>query len=119
MPPGGWHEEDARREEASESRVRELMEETRMWRIANSAQWVAWGIIQAKIPGLKLSADSTPGVAAASALEEEEVEADEFDYLGYAQERAMLFWGDCVLMGLITPEELPKDMVEKLKFVKH
>ena len=30
------------------------MDETRMWRLANTAQWVAWGIVQAKVPGMPL-----------------------------------------------------------------
>jgi choline kinase len=52
VPPGGWKEEEKRREEVAEGRVRELLEETRLWRPANSAQWVAWGIVQAKLPEL-------------------------------------------------------------------
>ncbi len=118
-PPGGWNEEEARREEASESRVRELMEQTRLWRVANSAQWVAWGIIQAKIPGLTLLTDPHDETGDGVMPEEEEVEADEFDYLAYSQDRAMFFWSDCVSLGLASVEELPKELVERLKFVKY
>jgi choline kinase len=32
--------------------VEKLLWETRVWRGLNSAQWVLWGIVQAKIPGL-------------------------------------------------------------------
>ncbi len=31
----------------------------------------------------------------------------------------MLFWGDCVLMGLVGLDELPKEVVERLKWVKY
>ncbi|KAK0613078.1 kinase-like domain-containing protein [Bombardia bombarda] len=123
IPPGAWKEEEARREEESEKRIQELMEETRIWRIANSAQWVAWGIVQAKIPGLKLLPN--PEALGGGDLEEGEEgddaadEDDAFDYLSYAQERAFFFWGDCVLMGLVKPEELPAELVARLKTVRH
>lgn len=124
-PPGGWKEEEAKGEAEVEKRVNELMEETRMWRIANSAQWVSWGIIQAKIPGFHISdapadgttADVTGKEMENGHVEEEEVDADAFDYLGYAQERALFFWGDCISMGLIGVEELPEDVRSRLKTV--
>jgi choline kinase len=47
-----YAEEEALRERQAEGVVEELVEETRLWRVANSAQWVAWGIVQAKDPGL-------------------------------------------------------------------
>lgn len=37
---------------ATHEEVQRLMRETQMWRIANSAQWVVWGILQATMPGL-------------------------------------------------------------------
>ncbi|KAK3939415.1 choline kinase [Diplogelasinospora grovesii] len=117
VPPGGWKEEEARREEDIEKRIKELLEETRLWRIANSAQWVAWGIIQAKIPGLKLLTDPKGAPSEDGGPEEEDVEADAFDYLGYAQERAFFFWGDCVVMGLVKAEELPPELRYKIKLV--
>ncbi|KAL8387525.1 hypothetical protein RB595_009844 [Gaeumannomyces hyphopodioides] len=52
VPPGGWKEEEKLREEAAEAQVHALLEQTRLWRPANSAQWVAWGIVQAKLPDL-------------------------------------------------------------------
>ncbi|KAJ5226300.1 hypothetical protein N7468_007525 [Penicillium chermesinum] len=42
-------------------------------------------------------------------------EEDGFDYLAYAQDRAMFFWSDILALGLIDPEELPKPMVEHLR----
>ncbi|KAK1758630.1 kinase-like domain-containing protein [Echria macrotheca] len=125
-PPGGWKEEELKREEETEGRVKELMEETKLWRIANSAQWVSWGIIQAKIPGFELSEalddkTETGSVATAttsdSVVEEDQGDADAFDYLGYAQDRALFFWGDCVQMGLVKEDELPEAIRSKIKYV--
>ncbi|KAL2180995.1 kinase-like domain-containing protein [Thermothelomyces heterothallicus CBS 202.75] len=126
-PAGGWKEEERKREEEAEAKVKALLEETRLWRTANSAQWVAWGIVQAKIPGLDAAGGAKkPGkeeeAAAAGANGETESEddaEDEFDYLAYAQERAFFFLGDCVLKGLVKPEELGDEVRGKLKFVEY
>jgi choline kinase len=169
-----YKEEEERRARETEEKVKKLLWETRLWRVANSAQWVAWGIVQASVPGLEeeesegvkekseepeqrlqspphtntadhafgrpetlvaqamLSGDKD---ALSEAIEEEkleqaaEAEAEaakaeseaaeaagsegehddaevEFDYLAYAQERAMFFWGDCIGLGLTSWEEL-------------
>ncbi|KAK3694797.1 kinase-like domain-containing protein [Podospora appendiculata] len=121
IPPGSWKDEEVHREEEIEKRVLELMEETRIWRTANSAQWVMWGIVQAKIPDLRLPTDKPEGSAEEESVpEEEEADTDDvFDYLGYAQERALFFLGDCVLMGLAKAEELPAEVRSKLKLVSH
>lgn len=107
-PPGGWNAVERAQEEASEQRVRELMDETRLWRPANSAFWIAWGIVQAQVPGVD---DKAP--------KEEDIQEDEFDYLRYAQERVMLFWGDCVQLGLVTLEDLPENVRAQIKFVEY
>jgi choline kinase len=144
-----YQEEEERRVKEVERQVEVLMAETRLWRIANSAQWVAWGIVQYNIPELDAvddasavtdspSPDASSGVpvpeksarcnspkhvggaelAGAALLEEEAVEEDdEFDYLGYAQERAMFFWGDCVGLGLVKLEELPERVQKEIKVV--
>lgn len=139
-------EDEKRREAETERQVDELLKETHIWRIANSAQWVAWGIVQAKVPGLDEEAgtvEEAPGngevnqstkedkrpeglkaeallsgdsVKEAEQLDEEE---DEFDYLGYAQERAMFFWGDVVGLGLVKREELPQSLALNLKVVDY
>ncbi|KIW89935.1 uncharacterized protein Z519_09365 [Cladophialophora bantiana CBS 173.52] len=44
---------------------------------------------------------------------------DEFDYLAYAQERAMFFWGDCLQMGLVKEDELPEDLKRRAKLVPY
>ncbi|KAI9744357.1 MAG: hypothetical protein M1835_002775, partial [Candelina submexicana] len=130
-PPGQFAEDEKRREAETEQEVERLMHEARLWRVANSAQWVAWGIVQAKVPGMpggddneqkmaevqeeEVDLDKTPSQSPNRGSDppskeneglvrdardkrpeerEEDDEEDEFDYLSYAQERAMLFWGD-------------------------
>ena len=162
-------EEERLRVEATEAEVMRLMSETRLWRIANSAQWVAWGIVQAKVTGMDealhtnvnrngtsnsdanldpesqrvtgvvgsdpLNPDSAPpeqdtddkkfeGPDAQGLVKgeeqpiEEEIEED-FDYLGYAQERAMFFWGDVLQLGIVKKEELPQELLSKVKIVEY
>jgi choline kinase len=170
-PPGerySYGEQEAQRERQIEEEARRLMAETKLWRLANSAMWVAWGIVQAHVPGLPDfdSEDKKPNNAhnkhaaelesatlelraEAEAEEEEqkngavssdnagkkdsdfgnETEQDaelfkpqdeeEFDYLAYAQDRAMFLWGDALRMGLIKAEELPKEVQERVKMVEY
>lgn len=154
-PPAQIAEEEKQRDEALESEIKRLAAETRMWRIANSAQWVAWGIVQAKVPGmdeaLEAAKNSTPASedtisqspqqqphlgsdplspemkeVAQDAYDkrpEEETqdneEEEEFDYLGYAQERAMFFWGDVLRLGIMQREDLPAELLQKVKIVKY
>ena len=162
-PPAQVAEEEKGREEATENEVRRLMHETRIWRPANSAQWVAWGVVQAKVKGMDEAlkakkaakgeaegsggneATGTPqagsdpltpeskGLAEDAKMkrpEEAEGESAEaadadggeeaaFDYLGYAQERAMFFWGDMLQMGLVGKEELPEEVRAKVKIVDY
>jgi choline kinase len=93
--------------------VKELLDEARLWRPANSAQWVAWGVVQAKVP--ELAGNKGNDADSDDAKEEE----DEFDYLSYAQDRSYFFWGDCVQMGLVKLEELPESLQSRLKIVKY
>jgi choline kinase len=141
------------------------MAETKLWRIANSAMWVAWGIVQAHVPGLPDSdaaetANGTTESESAAALdaatadirieadaEEKQTEAvstqeepkpddakikldqdtdlfksqddEEFDYLAYAQDRAMFVWGDLVGMGLVKKEDLPEELTKRMKIVEY
>ncbi|KAI1417415.1 kinase-like protein [Hypoxylon sp. FL1857] len=120
-PPGGWKEEERRRDDLAEALVEALVEETRIWRVANSAFWIAWGVLQAKIPGFDDGeggeVEGAVQPTSIAAPEEEEGEAAEFDYLAYAQDRAMFFLGDCVRMGLVREEELPEDVRGRVKYV--
>jgi choline kinase len=166
-PPGEkYSEQEAQRERQIEEEARRLMAETKLWRLANSAMWVAWGIVQAHVPGLpdydaeqKLGTtneaaaelESAPaGMRAEAAAEEEDeknsgivsqekrdagvdtnaqVEQDtdifksqdeeEFDYLAYAQDRAMFLWGDAIRMGMIKAEELPESVRQRVKMVEY
>ena len=189
-PPGGYQEEERQREEALQREIERLKRETRLWRVANSAQWVAWGIVQAKVPGmddaLEAKQNVAPGPADSGAVvgsekgdlggqieggggagrgdggshiigsdplspemkslaeaarnkrpeerdvptspttiagthEEEapESEEEEFDYLGYAQQRALFFWGDVLQLGLVRKEELPRELLERVKVVEY
>ena len=151
--------EEKAREEAMEKEIQALLHETNVWRIANSAQWVAWGIVQAKVPELddmpkrsktaeildkikqQIHPRSDPLDAEVKALQEDakadrpegrlqeeahqegsDEDADreeEFDYLTYAQDRAMFFWGDCMQLGLVKEEELPESLRDRLKMVKY
>ena len=244
-----YDKEETERERAQEEEIQRLLQQTRVWRLANTAMWVAWGIVQAKVPELdaleeqekeaaaakkerkhersrsvadkisigggkmvgkmkkmvgkegkhvhpmsdplteeekKLQAasqwdrpegraqeeahhegdedsviehsdhetsshapskigpsddlehaitiggneHSPPGPAAnlegqdsqtrsSSASEPQEEEGEEFDYLAYAQERAMFFWGDCIQMGLVKEEELPEELRKSAKTVPY
>ena len=166
-PPAQIAEEEKQRDEDLEKAIKSLHSETRMWRIANSAQWVAWGIVQAKVPGmdeaLEVQKNTTAKAEDASVVQKkttpspsqhldsdplspemavlaqdakdkrpEEICApaeephedggdddEEFDYLGYAQERAMFFWGDILQLGIVKREDLPAELLEKVKMVKY
>ena len=67
-PPGSPSIQSQAKEEALKSaedqEVASLIRETRIWRLANTAQWVAWGLVQAKIPGMpdfSPDAETEPG----------------------------------------------------------
>lgn len=93
----------------------------------NSAQWVAWGIVQAKVPGMEegiaemLAARNGPSdgndddTKTPPAVDIEEEDDGDFDYLAYAQDRVMFFWGDLLSLNLIKPEELPAPLLEHIK----
>ncbi|MCJ1352917.1 MAG: hypothetical protein MMC33_002901 [Icmadophila ericetorum] len=170
-------EEEKKREAETDLEVKRLLHETRLWRVANSAQWVAWGIVQAKVTGMddtpkpsprnpeptsnpvspmltnddktpRASKPSSPPKAPSkavphsdplspeiaalaeaaahdrrpeSASEEDKPgeEEEEFDYLAYAQDRAMFFWGDVLALGLVRREDLPEGLLERVKIVDY
>ena len=146
------HEEEATRKTHEDQEVTRLIRETQIWRLANTAMWVAWGMIQAKVPGMPDFDDeetSKPRSSSdedadredlgergeiyrdltaqqeqeadgdlADGSEQEEVE-EEFDYLGYAQHRAMFFWADAIQMGFVKEVDLPEEMKAKVKTVPY
>lgn len=117
--------------------------ETRLWRVACSAHWVAWGVVQAHVPGmpsenapedeqLTPNQGSDPLDVEGSAFVEDladkrpdteeegkAAEDEEFDYLSYAKDRAMLFWGDVVQLGLVEPGELPEEVMRAVKTIQY
>ncbi|KAF2769411.1 kinase-like protein, partial [Teratosphaeria nubilosa] len=136
--------EEATEKASEDLEVKRLIYETRLWRLANSAMWVAWGTVQAKVPGMPdfpstedketeaekvgdaaredLGEDSEDIKALArvqSAKTEPDEQEEEFDYLGYAQHRAMFFWGDALQLGIVKKEELPDGLLEKIKSVPY
>ncbi|KAJ5774942.1 Choline kinase N-terminal [Penicillium paradoxum] len=127
-PSSRLSQTDQLKEEEHDAEVRFLMQQTRLWRVMNSAQWVAWGIVQAKVPGMEegiaemLAArngqnaeeddDNTKTPTNGDADEEDE---GDFDYLAYAQDRVMFFWGDLLSLNLVKAEELPAPLVEHVR----
>lgn len=171
-PPGvKYSEQEAQRERQIEEEARRLMAETKLWRLANSAMWVAWGIVQAHVPGLpdfdaeqkqqdlqnsnkeaaqldsataEIRAEAEAGAKAeeekkASGVSSEKADdtnetttkvdedadifkaqdEEEFDYLAYAQDRAMFLWGDAIRMGMIKAEDLPEEVRQRIKMVEY
>lgn len=115
-------------EDDHDKEVRFLMQQTRLWRVMGSAQWVAWGIVQAKVPGMEegiaeaLAAkgliDAAPngdGDEKKPPVDEEADEEGDFDYLAYSQDRAMFFWSDLLALNLVKAEELPAPLVEHIR----
>jgi choline kinase len=123
---------EASGEDEVETQARHLMHQTRLWRVINSAQWIAWGIVQAKVPGMD---EGTAEMAAASGsglshdekhtarngehkrppVDSDVEEEEAFDYLAYAQDRAMFFWSDLLALDLVNPDDLPAPMVEHIR----
>ncbi|KZM20293.1 uncharacterized protein EKO05_0006995 [Ascochyta rabiei] len=166
-PPGqSYQEQEAQVERNTEEEARRLMAETKLWRIANSAMWVAWGIVQAHVPGLPdfdaiegaangttenptdtalegatadvrveagVGKEQNPAVSTKEVDTKDETKPvldqdtdlfksqddEEFDYLAYAQDRAMFVWGDLVGMGLVKKEELPEQLTRRMKIVEY
>ena len=125
-----------------DAQVKQLMQEAQLWRLANTAQWVAWGIVQARVPGLedygtakdkgehagnassKSHDECQLGEEKESDDDEEEApetddESEEFDYLRYARSRAMFFWSDCVRMGFVKAGDLPKSVRDDIRIIPH
>lgn len=123
-------------------RVRQMMHDSALWRPANSAQWVCWGIVQAS--GQDQSAEAGPasvtasvgagpgdggegdgvgsgsgsgvGVGSGVGSGAGAVETvDSFDYLTYAHSRALFFWRDIVQLGVVKVADLPAALRSELR----
>ena len=156
-----WDSMEQAANDAVETEVKKLMHETRLWRAANSVQWVAWGIVQAKLPKelardiersqtdeceqepaevspsnllrtdpgesltqrqLTDAVDKRLGVVdepKEDAVGETEQDTEAFDYLAYAHERALFFWGDVLQAGVIAEEEVPEGLRARVKKVEY
>ncbi|KAL4912819.1 kinase-like domain-containing protein [Aspergillus aurantiobrunneus] len=105
-------------QDSLEAETQFLMRQTRLWRVLNSAQWVAWGIVQAKIPGLdgdEEDDDTATPTSPTPPVDSEFDGSDEFDYLAYAQDRALFFWADLVALGFVRKDQLPAALVEAVE----
>ena len=164
-PPGEkYQEQEAQSERQIEEETRRLLAETKLWRLANSAMWVAWGIVQAHVPGLPdfaveekkaIQNQSEEAALLDSATAETRAEAEaekqgvgivseetaeqresqiqaqqdadlfkpqdeeEFDYLAYANDRAMFVWGDALRMGMVNMQDLPEELQARIKLVEY
>lgn len=78
VPPPAKEVESAEAETiaAEDAEVAALLRETRIWRLANSAQWVAWGIVQAKVAGMPDFSPQTSGTATPTASTQSDSTAD-------------------------------------------
>ena len=137
-------QDESQREQWRETEIAKYLKDARLWRVANSAQWVAWGVVQAKVSGLddpiaartEVSTDKRgieiekhhdkrpEGLVAEALLQgksmpHEEDDEEEFDYLSYAHERAMFFWGDVLQLGVVSEDELPRELLDKVKIVDY
>ena len=151
--PQNQAEAEKAAEDTHEAEVQFFMTQTRLWRVINSAQWVAWGVVQAKVPGMEEGIESVTGQSQGedtnghdngtsnghsnghshngngnhhedsnenngTTAQTAPADEDGFDYLAYAQDRAMMFWADMYALNLVSEGdeyELPKDMVEHIK----
>ncbi|KAK6524834.1 hypothetical protein TWF281_011732 [Arthrobotrys megalospora] len=110
--------------EAMEKEVERLVIESRDWRGAVNACWALWGIVQAVIPGLVVNDNDAEGGendGETKSLKSEE-DGEEFDYVKYAEQKAMVFWGDMVGLGVVSEEEVKEwsgaeDVKGKLKWL--
>jgi choline kinase len=127
-----------------EKEVVRLLAETKLWRAATSVLWVAWAIVQADLdkelaqPIFHNGNESETAVARGQREHLEEPTADEvlpntnvvkktidgepaeeeedaFDYLGCAQDRVLVFWGDIVGLGIVAASELPGKLLQRIK----
>jgi len=137
--------------EVEDAQMRALLKQAREWRMANTVQWIFWGIVQAKVPGMPLfgpeeaaeiaggelgasrrSSEESSQTAVQPSLDQngiggngeadvkevEEAAEEEFDYLAYARDRAMFFWGDALTLGFVELEDLPADVKRDIKIVE-
>ncbi|KAK6497571.1 hypothetical protein TWF481_011978 [Arthrobotrys musiformis] len=100
--------------ETMEKEVERLLIESRDWRPAVNACWALWGIVQAVIPGLAVDEEDDVDEEVRSLKSEDD--GEEFDYVKYAEQKAMVVWGDLIGLGVVSEEEVREwSGVEDLK----
>lgn len=114
-PEPPYKEEEAARQRVVEEEVERLVEEARVWRAASHAVWCVWGIVQAKV-GSNDAGENKLLKEEASIAGDKDNE-DEFNYLGYAQQRALMFWGDMLMLGLVKHEDADEFVLGNAKRV--
>lgn len=124
MPAHSYREEEAARQRVVEEEVEKLVEEARVWRAASHAVWCVWGIVQGKMRPIDTGKDKTlkkgpeeASVVAGDTRDKDEDE-DEFNYFGYAQQRALMFWGDMLMLGLVEHEDVDEFVLRNAKRVE-
>lgn len=123
-PALSYREEETDRQRVVEETVETLLEETRVWRAASHAVWCVWGIVQAKVSvndvskGKLFKKDLNDASAAAGDTKDKKEDEDEFDYLSYAQQRALLFWGDMLELGLVEHQAVDEFVLKNAKKVE-
>jgi choline kinase len=91
--------------EELEEEVKKVMREAELWVGASNAMWCAWGIVQAKDEE-EMNGDAIAELQMGKVVqgenggEVEEEKEEEFDYWGYASERARHFWTEFERLGL-------------------
>lgn len=110
--------QDEEHDRAVEMEVARLIHESQIWRLANSAQWVMWGVMQAKIEGLPDFDDETQTASVAAGqlttLPENSVVLDgAFDHK--EQEQAK----DAVAYKKAEPAEAEKDEDEEFDYLAY
>lgn len=117
VPAPTYKEEEAARQRVVEEEVEKLVEEARVWRAASHAVWCVWGIVQAKIRPDDVKKEKLLKEEA-SVVGDKGDDDDEFNYLGYAQQRALMFWGDMLMLGLVKHEDADEFVLRNAKRVE-
>ncbi|KAK9370199.1 kinase-like domain-containing protein [Lipomyces kononenkoae] len=91
-----------------------LNRDVAIWRPAIHLGWCMWGIISQPVePEPKQDSEGfadEEDSAEETHPEAQTLEATEFDYLDYASQKASLFWGDMVNLGIPIPEGVDMDL---------
>ena len=99
-------------EDRTEAEIRSLIKQARLWRVEEGIA------AEAATNGHQNGANGTESEGTPSTTPPPDTdveETDEFDYLAYAQDRAMFFWADLLSLNLVREEELPAALIQHIK----